>query len=369
MSGARRHSSRRPKRRDAAASAWRVADGFMNRLRAIPRAGEWWEYKLLPILAVFYGTALHLGVSLTSLWPAALIFLGAVVPGAAYVSIVNDLADRDEDAAAGKPNRMAGRPAWQAVLLVALPGSAGLAFAWHWRGDAPLLLAYLAAWTAFSLYSLPPVRLKARGLAGVLADASGAHLFPSLLAALLVFRHAGVAPGALWLTAVALWAASYGVRGILWHQLADLDADRLAGVRTFAQRRGPAMLALLARWLVFPLEIAGLAVLLWLVASPLPLLALAFYLFLVQRRVAVWEMRAVLVQPRPRYLILMVDYYDVLLPLALLAAAAVAHPLDIAVIAVHLLLFPKRASTVFHDAWRLRRGYLPRRPRPWRQNR
>ena len=343
--------------------------GFMAQLRTVSRAGDWWEYKLLPILAVFYATALYLGVSLASLWPAALIFLGAVVPGAVYVSIVNDLADRQEDAAAGKANRMAGRPGWQAGLMIAAPVSVGLGFAWYWRGDLPLLLVYLAAWTAFSLYSLPPVRLKARGLLGVLADASGAHLFPSLVAALLVFRHADVAAEAAWLGTVALWAGSYGVRGILWHQLADLDADRAAGVRTFAQRRGPRALAAIARWLIFPLEIAALAVLLWRAGSPLPLVALLAYLILVQRRVAAWEMRAVLVQPRPRYLIVMVDYYDVFLPLALLAASAAAHPIDVAVIAVHLLLFPNRAKTVAREAWRLRRSFLHLWSRPRRQNR
>lgn len=342
--------------------------GLVRQIRTVSRASEWWEYKLLPILAIFYATALHLEVPIATLWPAALMLLGAIVPGAAYVSILNDLADRREDAAAGKANRMAGRPAWQAATMIALPVAIGLAFAWHWRGDLPLLLAYLAAWTAFSLYSLPPIRLKARGLAGVLADASGAHLFPSLVATLLVFQHARVAPDSTWVVAVAAWAGSYGVRGILWHQLADLGADRAAGVRTFAQRRGPEMLIFIARWLVFPLEIAALAALLWLSGSPLPVLALAIYLILVQRRVAVWDMRAVLVQPRPRYLIIMVDYYDVFLPLALLVASAVAHPTDAAAILVHLLLFPNRARMVGQDVWRLRYALLGL-PRRRRQNR
>ena len=341
----------------------------IGRLGAVSRAGEWWEYKLVPIFAAFYASALHLGVPVWTLWPSALALLAALVPGAVFVSVINDLTDRDEDAIAGKANRMAGRPAWQAVLMVAAPVAMGLAFAWLWRDDPPLLLAYLAAWTAFSLYSLAPFRLKTRGFLGVIADASGAHLFPTLVAVLLVARQAGQEADPLWIGAVGLWAAAYGLRGILWHQLSDLDQDRAAQVRTFAQRHDSAAVVRLARYLIFPLEVVGLAAMLWLLGHPLPPLALLFYLVLVQRRVAVWQMRAVLVQPRPRYLILMADYYDVFLPLAVLIASAILHPLDVAVVAVHLLLFPNRARTVAEEGWRLRHSLLHFWSRPRRQSR
>src|SRR4028119_1990498 len=73
------------------------------------RGGEWWDHKLVPLLAVFYGTALHAGVPASSLWPTVLVYLAALLPGAAYVSISNDIFDLESDAAAGKPNRMARR--------------------------------------------------------------------------------------------------------------------------------------------------------------------------------------------------------------------------------------------------------------------
>ena len=65
-----------------------------------------------------------------------------------------------------------------ASLAVGLPVAAGLAVAWHWRGDPLLLGCYLAAWTAFTLYSVPPFRLKVRGLAGLVADAAGRSPLP-----------------------------------------------------------------------------------------------------------------------------------------------------------------------------------------------
>ena len=329
------------------------ATGRPAALFAAARAGEWWEYKLVPVLGVFYATGLLLHVPLWTLWPAALALFAALVPGAIYVSVINDLTDRADDATAGKRNRMAGRSPAAAAAWVAVPVLAGVGVAWWWRGNLPLLLSYLAAWTAFSLYSLPPARLKGRGLAGVLADAGGAHLFPSLIAVLLVFAQAGTAPDSAWLVVVGLWSGAYGLRGILWHQLTDRDADGAARVRTFAQRHSPERIASLARWLVFPVEAVALAALLVMLAHPLPVLALLGYTVATYLRVRWWAMTAVLVRPRPRYLLVLHDYYDVLLPLALLVASAIAHPGDAAVIAAHLLLFRGRAGEVARDLRKL----------------
>jgi hypothetical protein len=339
------------------ASATGQVRAAFGRLRTVSRSGEWWEYKLVPIFAIFYATALRTGVSLWTLWPAALILVGALVPGAVYVSILNDLTDQDEDAAAGKHNRMAGRPSWQKAFLLILPLGAGTAFAISWRHDLPLLLVYLSAWTAYSLYSIPPIRLKTRGFAGVVADACGAHLFPALTAMLLVFHQAGLERDAAWTAAVSLWSLAYGVRGIFWHQLLDIDNDRAAGVGTFACRSNPARLIRLARYAVFPAEVAGLAGILCLSRTLLPALFLLGYLVLVHRRVARWAMHAVLVQPQPRYFIILADYYDVLLPSALLIASAMAHPLDLSVLVIHILLFPNRLRMVAEDVWRLRHSF------------
>jgi hypothetical protein len=320
----------------------------------VARAGEWWEYKLVPIFAMFYATALVIGEPLHGLWPAALTLLAALVPGAVYVSVVNDLTDRAEDAAAGKRNRLAGRSAPALALLLALPIAAGLAVAWQWRDDPLLLFPYLGAWVAFSLYSLPPVRLKARGVAGVLADACGAHLFPTLVAVALVYRSAGTGADAVWLAATSLWALAYGLRGILWHQLLDVEADRAAAVRTFAASTPRQHIVALARYVVFPIEVCAFAVILSQMPSHLPLLFLVLYGLLVKRRLLVFLQDAVLVEPRPRHLIILQEYYDLFLPLALLLACAWRWPLDAAALVLHFILFPLRLIRTGRDLWKLR---------------
>lgn len=313
-----------------------VADGLMGTIRA----GQWWDHKLVPIFAAFYATAVMSGVPIASLWRELALLLLAMIAGAAFVSLVNDLADVDDDRAASKPNRMAGRSRAFRAAALALPLGVGALLLWLWRDDLALAAAFAAAWIAFALYSLPPVRLKGRGLAGILADASGAHLFPTLVAVLLAFRAAAAPVDPWWTAALAAWAIGYGLRGILGHQIADRPADRAAGVATFAARRPLAAARLAAA--AFALELAGLGALLATVGTILPLLLLGLYLAMAALRVRLWGMKAVLAAPAPRYFLVMHDYYDALLPLALLAASALLHPLDWTVLAVHLLLFHRR---------------------------
>ncbi len=323
-----------------------------RRLACIFRAYDWWDHKLPPVLAVFYGTLFLSRHSVAVAVPAALALLVAVAAAAAFVSVVNDLADRGDDAAAGKLNRMAGRRRWEAALLVGVPLAVGLVLLIAWRRELPLMLAYAGSWIAFSLYSLPPFRLKKRGFAGVAADAAGAHLFPSLTALLLAAQIAGRAPDAWWTASVALWSFSYGTRGILWHQLLDSDNDRRADVPTFARRVSPTRAARFATHIVFPVEAAALAGMVLRLGSLLPLLFLLLYLALV----AAMGARIVIVASERRWAMALQDYDELFLPVSILCASALFHPLDALVLLAHLILFPRRFLRLFaklpSSSWR-----------------
>jgi hypothetical protein len=297
-----------------------------------------------------------LQVPLTSLWPAFLTLLVALIPGAAYVSVINDFTDRADDLAAGKKNRMIGRSPAATIALIGLPLVLGAIVMLRWRDDALLLTTYGAAWLAYSCYSLPPIRLKTRGLAGVLADACGAHLFPSLLAAILIFRVADRPIDPTWLIAVGLWSLAYGLRGILWHQLSDRDNDAHAGVRTFAQRNSAAIVAKLATRVAFPLELMGLAWLLWQLQSPWPVTFLLLYVGIVVCKRFCWKIHATVVGTRASYLIVLQDYYGVFLPAALLIAATVLHPSDGIALALHGLLFPYSILRTVEESYYLSRS-------------
>jgi 4-hydroxybenzoate polyprenyltransferase len=301
-------------------------------------------------VAVFYATAVLRHTSILSLWLAALTLFLSIVPGAAYVSVINDLTDRVDDRLAGKPNRAEGQSRRTIALVLVASIGAGVIFAWTWRHDNFLLTCYLGAWLAFSLYSLPPFRLKVRGLLGVLCDASGAHLFPTLVGALLAFD--GRAPDRVWLACVAIWALAYGLRGILWHQLTDIDNDRAANVRTFVQRY-PSAAVRLGTFVIFPAEVIALGFMLWRLHQPLPAAFLVLYVLFAGYRIRRWKTNAVIVAPKPRFFIVLHEYYDVLFPIALLVTACVHHLQDAVVLPIHILLFPKRLLRMWRDVRRI----------------
>ena len=309
-------------------------------LRSVPRAAEWWEYKLVPILAIFYATAMAGGAQPVDLWRTALVLLAALAPGALYVSVLNDLTDRKDGAAAGKPNRMVLASPLLATALLAIPLAVGALFLALWRDSPGLQLAYLAAWIVFTLYSLPPARLKRRGLAGVLADAAGSNLFPVLVALGLVWRVAGE-PSVAWGLAAGAWALAFGVRGILWHQLGDRDNDAAAGVRTFAVLHSQKAVLRLGR-AAAALELAALAWLLVQLGSWAAVAALGVYLVAAGLKFVIWRILATLTEPGADRQLAGGDYYDVILPLALLLSASAQDPRNLFVLAAHLVVFPNR---------------------------
>jgi 4-hydroxybenzoate polyprenyltransferase len=299
-------------------------------------------------LAVFYGTFLFFRLPISPFALAALGLLAAIAAAAAFVSVINDLADRGDDERAGKVNRMAGRSRGQAAFLVAMPVLVGLGFLFAWRASLSLVLAYAGSWLAFSLYSLPPFRLKARGFAGVVADAAGAHLFPALAAIALASFQARRASDFWWVASVGIWAFAYGVRGMIWHQLLDRENDRKAGVSTFAWRLSPERAARFGARIVFPLELAGLAGLLARLAAPLPALFLPVYFLLLLLRIRVLKARAIIVTPRASGAMVLQEYYELFLPVSILCASALAHPLDWVMLLAHV--------TIFHRPWRAALG-------------
>ncbi len=317
------------------------------------RASEWWEFKLPPMFAALYATAFMLGAPISSLWRLLLLALVALVPGAAYVSVINDFTDMQDDIDSGKNNRLIGRSSTFIAFSLICCVVPGIAMSIYWRNDPVLLSLYLAAWLSFSLYSIPPARLKNRGALGPLADASGAHLFPTLLVVFLVYRRLGFAPDPLWIAAVAVWSFSFGLRGILWHQLRDAKNDEKIGLTTFVRNRTVTQLSWLGNWVIFPLELAGLATILWLTGSKLAIAFLAFYALVEWARVVRWKMNIVTLIPKDRYSIAMLEYYEVLLPLSFLLSSSLQHPMDAIVVVAHVLLFPSRLMQLAKDVLKL----------------
>ena len=244
------------------------------------RFGNWWTHKIPPLLLVVYIELVRRHASLGASVGAIGVLIFCVSCVAAYGHVVNDWCDIADDLAAGKPNAMRDvgvgqRTALSLGLLVV--GFVVLApFANAWPARIALAVNYL--WP--TIYSLPGIRLKERGLLGVLCDAAGSHITPTVFAFAVVSLFVPGPANAVVFTAVVIWATVLGIKGILHHQIADRANDEMAGVATFATTVGASRLsAVLARYNLL-VELPVSIVLTVVVAGFLPLAVVALVIYL-----------------------------------------------------------------------------------------
>jgi 4-hydroxybenzoate polyprenyltransferase len=312
------------------------------------RVDCWWEHKLSPILATIYATAALSRIPFPSLWPVVALALPALIVCASYVSVLNDLTDAKDDQASGKPGRWPGGARIYPALLLAGCMAAGGAFLVVWRKDTLLFYTYLLSWLAFTLYSAPPFRLKVRGIWGVLADASGAHLFSTLFAVVLVYHWNRTEATAQWTILIALWSFAAGVRGILWHQLEDAVNDRKIGLRTFACLHGTKAAERLGL-LTFLLESAAFSAMLWLTHSALAAIFLVFYGLFAWVRWRLLGIGLTVIKPGQASRMAMAEYYIVLYPLAYLLTVSWQHPSALLLLLFHGVLFSRQGLYLVHE--------------------
>lgn len=164
--------------------------------------------------------------------PAGLVDLGLValigyffVPGNLFLYGVNDVfdaeIDRENPKKAGRETRYRGDAITKwGVVVSAILGLALLPVLPI--GAAPWLVGFLVLGT---IYSAPPVRLKARPLLDSVSN--GLYVLPGAAAYVVV---AGTAPPALAVVGGWLWAMAMHT----FSAIADIEPDRRAGIRTTA---------------------------------------------------------------------------------------------------------------------------------------
>jgi 4-hydroxybenzoate polyprenyltransferase len=240
-------------------------------LSELIRTHNWAYSKIPPLLAVAYALILVNRIEFRLAFPTLLLIFGVCgVSAGAYGHIINDIFDIQQDAAAGKKNAMARLSRFRRV---------GLCLFFIASGFAPLVLLDFGRTATILLvvnyllptvYSMPPIRLKERGVLGVIADAAGAHVVPTLFVALSV---AHVKPadsmvetsllsvGNLDFMIVAsatIWGLFAGLRNIIVHQIADRRDDIQAGVSTFVGQKQRKAVRKFVLTFLYPWEIIGL---------------------------------------------------------------------------------------------------------------
>jgi 4-hydroxybenzoate polyprenyltransferase len=218
-----------------------------------PRA--WWFNKVP--LSVLTGLLLIDGRDLTAAAVLALIGLVAIVSCVAnYGYGLNELFDREEDRRGGRVNAAQSQGPRAIALAVLVSAAAALAVATAIGGLAAALLT--AAELLIPLaYSVPPLRTKERQWWGVFCDVFAAHVYPALLALIIVshLQLRSVAPTLA--AAAAVWSLMTGLRGILSHQLQSEEHDRAADLLTVVHCYGHQRLTAFVTFVILPLEAAS----------------------------------------------------------------------------------------------------------------
>jgi 4-hydroxybenzoate polyprenyltransferase len=258
--------------------------------------------------------------------------MATVALWAAFGYAVNDVADRRTDRAAGKPNRADALPAAGCAVFLALTAGGALALSFTWAMDAlgpGLVLLGLALAIA---YSLPPARLKERGIAGLAGAAIAQWSLPVMAASAAVPR--AWADPAAW--AFALLGFAVGVRWMVNHQRRDAAGDRRAAVSTYAAAgRNVEAVPVVAFGCELVLLVATLALAWSDSASALAALVLWLCFELAFMRPRLGPLRARLREFEGAPL---AGYYFVLLPLALAVGTGPSWPGYGVVVAVFLTL-------------------------------
>lgn len=317
------------------------------------RSGQWWDHKMPQLVAAASLSLLPAagGLSGWTVLVDLVLFLIAAVGIAAFGHVLNDLADIRTDAIAGVPNQMAGLEPGQRVAVLGATVAAG-GLPWLVLPLSARTVALLVAEVVLlTVYSLPPVRLKDRAAAGVLADALYAYVVPILLT-VSVFTDLGDLPWPAWWVTVpaGTWMLLMGLRGILWHQIGDLAHDRRAGVRTLVTRMGASRTSGLVSWMVL-VELAAAAATLAAIAAATgtvwpPVFGALYLLYRAFQMSILWSeplhpsaLRSA--NGRVRYVgfVLLNEFVERWLPVAALVALALELPLLWIAVVVHVLAF------------------------------
>lgn len=323
------------------------------RLTQLTRSHEWWDHKTPQVLSLAYATGIMGSVSLYHLLsPAFLSIFASLVAIAVYASIINDFTDLEIDRACGKSNMMERLHPSLRLSLVLLSLITVLTVAFFTYPDIYAVVFYLSIVLAISLYSFSPVRLKKRGILGVISCASAEHLFPVLFSIAVIAYFSNFKADLLWLLASGVLAFLYGMRSILWHQFLDRDNDLQSGISTYGTEVHPDLFGKRSVMIICA-ELFALSIVLYLLNIMLPVIFLGLYLLFIFLRKKIFKSSIIIVvSPKEgHFQILMLDYYVIFFPLSLLIYAAFNQHNGWIVLLIHIALFHKVLKVTLQDIY------------------
>lgn len=287
-------------------------------------------------------------------------FFVALISISTFGYLFNDYCDVEADRKAGKRNLLNNYSKPVRVLIVLLPLLVGSA-AWHLT--YPRLVENVLFGLqilALVLYSMPPIRLKERGLGGVMADAFYGHINPVLIT---IFWHMHFNARPSWfialLSVVFIVTTLKGVRNILLHQIDDRKADRRAGVQTFVVKNGGlGSLVFINNLLPFEVLFAIVFALTISVVYPPFFIWTILFFILTYLKFSGWKLRDLPSrQLKFKFLYFLNDYYEGWVPVGFLLLLCIKDPTFFILLILHLILFPGFVTKLWGDMKTIRENF------------
>ena len=193
-----------------------------------------------------------------------LLLLVAIIVYFANGFLINDLADRANDQAAGVRSESRGHTlsVRTMVALIILTGVISAALAVVVQGDAIFYGLWVIAFALSIMYSTPPIAFKRRGISGAVCDSLIERPLPILII-FSFFGYYGVEMVLFPILSELTWS-------VFKHQIADYEGDKVAGVKTLAVRLGKERSLALLKWFLNPVGIFSQVLLLLIIALTVP---------------------------------------------------------------------------------------------------
>ena len=315
---------------------------IINTIRGI----EWWEYKIAPLLGISYFFIYKYDIGFIDGLINIAVILLSLIPGAIYVSVLNDITDIEIDILANKNNRMANLSITYRYTFLLVSLLCGFLSILLFYQNAYAIVFYFLSYFSFTLYSLKPFRFKERKILGTFADALGSQVFPSLFIACLMAPN--LEHSFFELFVIAIWSLCFGLRGILWHQFSDLKNDIQSGITNTVSGWTKKNISRI-EFIISFVEILSFLLLIYLTGFRgfiLTFLIFIVYLFLLK-----YKFGAILIliksPPNKNYSLPLNEFYQIFLPITLLSAISIEQALYLILFTIHLILFPTGVLNVF----------------------
>lgn len=147
----------------------------------------------------------------------------------------------------------------------------------------------------------------------------------------------------------------FGLRGIIWHQLCDVNNDNKAGCKTLATGIEASHLITAARWFILPTELIGILIVLLVSKSLLAAIFLLPYFLIDFLRMKYLQAKLIVAEPTPDGRFILFDYYRIFCPLAFLFTLCTRDSDYYWILSAFVILFGTPVLTLIIDMFHLLR--------------